>query len=185
MSRQEGPIRPQPKPLRLDKATTAIAVLDLSVRCDDPKQVCSQLMAGVGAFLDRARGTGVPIVFTVSYSTKGTPEGEVAKALNRRPTETVLFPDAFDKFAGGELSTFLHQHGARNLIIVGSATHVAVMYTGSAAARVHQVNVVIPLDGVNSGTTYEHEYALHQLSVIPGGAAARIQFTTLPTIEFV
>jgi nicotinamidase-related amidase len=185
MSRQEGPIKPEPRPLRLEKPATAIAVLDLSVRCDDPGQVCSQLMADLRTFLDRARAAGVPIVFTCSYSAKGTPEGEVAKALNRRPTETVIYPDAFDKFAGGELGTFLQQHGTRNLIIVGSATHVAVMYTASAAARVHKYDVVIPLDGVNSGTAYEHEYALHQLSVIPGGAAARIQFTKLPTIEFV
>jgi nicotinamidase-related amidase len=159
--------------------------LDLSTRCDDPKQVCSQLMADLAAFLDRARSASIPIVFTVSFSTKGTAEGEVAKALNRRPSELVVYPDAFDKFAGGELKSFLDQHRAQNLIIVGSATNVAVMYTASAAARVHKYNVVIPLDGVNAGSAYEHEYALHQLSVIPGGAAARIQFTSLNGIEFV
>lgn len=150
MSRQEGPIKPQPKPLRLEKPTTAIAVLDLSVRCDDPQQVCSQLMADLRAFLDRARAAGVPIVFTCSFSAKGTPDGEVAKALNRRPTETVIYPDAFDKFAGGELPTFLQRHSTRHLIIVGSATHVAVMYTASAAARVHKYDVVIPLDGIRA-----------------------------------
>ena len=38
---QEGPNRPEPQPLKLDAATNAIAVLDLSRRCENPQEVCS------------------------------------------------------------------------------------------------------------------------------------------------
>ena len=41
---QEGPNRPEPQPLKLGCGMTAIAVLDLSVRCEDLREVCSQLM---------------------------------------------------------------------------------------------------------------------------------------------
>src|SRR6516165_7688438 len=51
---QEGPNRPEPQPLKLDGKTTAIAVLDLSRRCENPQEVCSNLMIPLAEFLDRA-----------------------------------------------------------------------------------------------------------------------------------
>ena len=47
---QEGPNRPEPKPLTLESKSTAILVLDLNTRCDDPKQVCSKITAPAGRF---------------------------------------------------------------------------------------------------------------------------------------
>src|SRR5215813_942585 len=47
---QEGPNRPEPKPLTLEGKSTAILVLDLFARCDDPKQVCSKISQGRGDF---------------------------------------------------------------------------------------------------------------------------------------
>ncbi len=177
------PVRPQAEPKRLDPATTAVLVLDMSTRCDDPAAECSQLLDALGAFLDKARAASVPVVFSVSLSAKGTPLGEVATALKRQPSETVLYPDGFDKFTGGELQQLLEARGVRNLVVTGSATNFAVMYTATAAARNYRYNVVIPLDAVNTRSAYEHEYALHQLSVLPS-AAVKIQFSATPMIDF-
>lgn len=179
-----GPNRPEPRSVSLDAARTAVVVLDLNARCHDPEEVCSQLMEPLGAFLERVRQASVPVVFTVSLQFKGTPLGEVAAPLQRRDAEPVLHPDAFDKFAGGELQAILSRAGAENLIVTGSFTNVAVLYTATAAARVHRYNVIVPLDGVNARSTYEHEYAIHQLTVIPAGAADRIRFTHLDMIAF-
>ena len=60
---QEGPNRPEPKPLTLESKSTAILVLDLNARCDDPKQVCSKITAPLGDFLDKARSAAVPIIY--------------------------------------------------------------------------------------------------------------------------
>jgi len=179
-----GPNRPEPRNVSLDAAKTAVVVLDLNARCHDPEEVCSQLMEPLGGFLERVRAASVPVVFTISLQFKGTPLGEAAAPLNRRDTEPVLYPDAFDKFHGGELQAILAQAGTENLIVTGSLTNVAVLYTSTAAARVHRYNVIIPLDGVNAKSTYEHEYAIHQLTVIPAGAADRMRFTRLDMIEF-
>lgn len=183
MQETERPVRPEAQPKRLDPAATAILVLDLSTRCDDPSAQCSQLLNGLAAFLDKARADRVLIVFTVSLSAKGTPLGDVATALKRRADETVLYPDGFDKFTGGELQGLLSERNVSNLVVTGSATNFAVMYTATAAARNYRYNVVIPLDGVNAGNAYEHDYALHQLSVLPS-AAVKVQFSTLAMIEF-
>lgn len=184
MTEITGPNRPEPKPVSLDAAKTAVVVLDLNARCHDPEEVCSQLMEPLGGFLERVRGVAVPVVFTISLQFRGTPLGEAAVPLKRRDTEPVLYPDAFDKFAGGELQAILNDAGTENLIVTGSLTNVAVLYTATAAARVHRYNVVIPLDGVNAKSAYEHDYAIHQLTVIPAGAADRMRFTRLDMIEF-
>ena len=184
MTEITGPNRPEPENVSLDAARTAVVVLDLNARCHDPEEVCSQLMEPLGAFLERARDASVPVVFTVSLHFKGTPMGEVAAPLGRRDNEPLLHPDAFDKFAGGELQAILSANNVENLIAVGSLTNVAVLYTSTSAARVHRYNVVIPLDGVNAKSTYEHEYAIHQLSILPAGAGDLMRFTRLDMIEF-
>jgi len=185
MPDNEAPNRPAPQRVTMNHAATAVLVLDLNARCQDPKEVCHQLMEPLGEFLERVRAASVPVIFSVSLMFKGTPLGEVAAPLNRREHEPVLYPDAFDKFAGGELRQFLNDHQVENLVIVGSLTNVAVLYTSTSATRVHRYNVIIPLDGVNAKTRYEHEYAIHQLSILPAGASDRIQFTNLSMIDFV
>ena len=185
MTEITGPNRPEPKAVSLDAAKTAVVVLDLNARCHDPEEVCSKLMEPLGGFLERLRAASVPVVFTVSLQFKGTPMGEVAAPLKRRDTEPVLHPDAFDKFAGGDLQAILSDAGVENLIVTGSLTNVAVLYTSTSAARVHRYNVIIPLDGVNAKSAYEHDYAIHQLTVLPAGAGDLMQFTRLDMIEFV
>ena len=181
---QEGPNRPEPKPIALETKTTAVLVLDLNARCHDPKQVCSKLMPAVGDFLEKARAAGVPIIHTVSASAKGKPLGEVATPLKRREGEPVIYPDAVDKFMGGELQVFLKERGAKSLVVTGASTNGAVLYTATTAARIHRYNVIMPMDGVIARTKYEQEYTFHQFTVLPSQANKLFQFTNLSTISF-
>jgi nicotinamidase-related amidase len=181
---QEGPNRPQPEQLKLDSKTTAVVVLDLSARCENPNEVCAQLMEPLGKFLERARKASVPILYTISAAARGTAMSEVAAPLQRRASEAVLYPDGFDKFMGGELKAELDKSNCRSLIIVGSATNFAVLYTATTAARIYRYDVVIPLDGVNARRQYEHEYAIHQMTILPASAHKQFRFTKLGMIEF-
>jgi nicotinamidase-related amidase len=181
MTAQKGPNRPQPQRLELDPKTTAIADLDLGDRFG-PEQ--AGWLEAVGAFLERARAASVPIIHTIIVTDRGTPKGEVAPALKRRETEPVIYPDAFDKFMDPALPNFLTARSTQNLVIVGSSTNFAVLYTATTAARMYNYDVVVPLDGVHARSSYEQEYALHQLSVLPGGTSDRFRFTTLDMITF-
>jgi nicotinamidase-related amidase len=180
----EGPNKPEPKPVSLDRQSTAVVVLDMSTRCHDPKDICSKLLQPLGEFLERARNFGISTIFTVSASAKGTPLAEVAAALKRRPTAPVIYPDAFDKFTGGELHAFLTKARAKSLVVVGSSTNIAVLYTCSTAARAYNYRIVLPLDGINARSEYEHQYSLHQLSVLPHDANKQFHFTNLSAISF-
>jgi len=181
---QEGPNRPEAKPIVLDAKTTAILVLDMNARCDDVKQVCSKIAAPIGDFLDKARAAGVPIIYTVSAAVKGKPLGELAAGLRKKEGETVIYPDAFDKFVSGELQAWLKTKGSKTVVITGSSTNAAVLYTATSAARMHRYNVVIPMDGVNAASQYEQEYSLHQFTVLPSDANKLFQFTRLSMITF-
>ena len=72
----------------------------------------------------------------------------------------------------------------RSLVIVGSATNFAVLYTATTAARIYKYDVVIPLDGVNAKRNYEHEYAIHQMTILPASAHKQFRFTKLGMVEF-
>jgi nicotinamidase-related amidase len=138
----------------------------------------------VGEFLEKARAAGVPIIYTVSASAKGKPIGELAVPLKRKEGEPVIYPDGFDKFVGGELQVWLKEKGAKTLIVTGSSTNSAVLYTATTAARIHRYGIVIPMDGVNAATQYEQEYSLHQFTVLPAEANKLFQFTRLSMITF-
>ncbi len=184
MMRGGGPRIPEPKPITLDRTTAAVAVLDLSVRCNDPATPCSELIHPVGEFLERVRATSVPIVYSISLRSRGTDMGEVAPGLRRREAEPIIYPDASDKFMGGDLRNILERAGAQHLIIVGAATNNAVMYTATTAMRVYKYDVVIPVDGVTARSDYEQEYALHQLANLPSGSAKLVHYSTLGDITF-
>jgi nicotinamidase-related amidase len=180
----EGPNRPEAKPVALDAKSTAILVLDLNARCHDAKQICNRLTPRLGEFLEKARAANVLIVYSVSASAKGTPLGEVASPLKRREGEPVIYPDAFDKFTGGELQALLKDKGIKTVVITGASTNAAVLYTATTAARMHRYNVVVPMDGMVANTNYEQEYTFHQFTVLPSEASKQFEFTKLDMVAF-
>ena len=54
-----------------------------------------------------------------------------------------------DKFLGTDLEKILKDKGIATVIIVGTAAHGAVLYTGSGAAM-RGMNVIVPVDGMSS-----------------------------------
>ncbi|HEY1374170.1 MAG TPA: isochorismatase family protein [Candidatus Binatia bacterium] len=181
---QEGPHRPEAKPVTLDAKTTAVLVLDLNARCHDAKQICNKLTPRLGEFLEKVRAANVLIVYSVSASAKGTPLGEVATPLKRRDNEPIVYPDAFDKFTGGELQTLLKDKGIKTLVITGASTNAAVLYTATTAARMYRYTVVVPMDGMVANSNYEQEYTFHQFTVLPSDTGKQFQFTKLEMVGF-
>jgi nicotinamidase-related amidase len=180
----EGPHRPEAKPVTLDAKTSAVLVLDLNARCHDAKQICNKLTPRLGEFLEKVRAANVLIVYSVSASAKGKPLGEVATPLKRRDNEPVIYPDAFDKFTGGELQSILKDKGIKTVVVTGASTNAAVLYTATTAARMHRYTVVIPMDGMVANSNYEQEYTFHQFTVLPSDTGKQFQFTKLEMVSF-
>jgi nicotinamidase-related amidase len=181
---QQKPQLPQPEPITVDVYQTAVLVLDGSQRWGDPKQPCNRLIPAIPMFLDRARQASLPIIYTVSFRNKGTPQGQVYTGLNRRPNEPVIYPDGFDKFTGGQLQSYLNLFNINTLIITGYRSNISVLNTATKATRELDYTAVIPIDGMTAKTDYEQEYTLFHFTVLPSQAADRFRFTMLDMIHF-
>jgi len=178
------PALPQAEPVTVTTEKSALLVLDLSQLCADPEQACHRLVPGMTRFLDRARAAGVPIIFTISAGLKGKPVGQVFSGFKRRPSEAVLFPDGFDKFASGELESLLRLYEVDTLIITGYRSNISVLNTATKATRELHYKVAVPMDGIAALTDYEEQYTLFHLANLPGGSADRFTFSKLDMISF-
>ena len=183
MSRQK-PQLPKPEPITANVHQTAVLVLDGSRRWGNPELPCNRLIPAIPKFLDRARAVGLPIIYTVSFRNKGTPEGQVYTGLNRRVNEPVIYPDGFDKFTGGELQSYLNLFNVDTLIITGYRSNISVLNTATKATRELNYTAIIPIDGMTAKTDYEQEYTLFHFTVLPAQAADRFRFTLLDMIQF-
>ncbi|MDI7259884.1 MAG: isochorismatase family protein [Thermodesulfobacteriota bacterium] len=181
---KSSPKLPEPKPITVDVRKTALLVLDGSQRWSNPEQPCHKLVPGMAKFLERAREVGIPIIYSISARSKGTPGGEVCSALNRRLSEPVIYPDGFDKFTNGELQGFLKLYDVDTLIITGYRSNISVLNTATKATRELKYKVIIPIDGMAAKTEYEQEYTLFHFTVLPDQAAKLFSFTMLDMIEF-
>src|SRR5579883_2876058 len=170
---------PAAEPARLDPAKTAVLVLDMTLYKTGPNPHHAHILPALAEFLDRARAAKVPLVFTGAVTQLGQP---VEPELHHRPEEPLIYPDAFDKFKPGELQPLLPA-SVTDVVITGGAVNMAVMYTATAAARDEHLQVYIPLDGVYTPDEYRYEYALYQLTVLPGGVVPP-KFTRLADISF-
>ena len=175
---------PVPQPVQLDPQTTALLVLDLTKRCDDPRLPCHKLVPPVAEFTRKVRDAGLFIAYTVIKGQKGRPEAALPQIFDPRPEEPVFYTDSYSKFHGTELHDTLRKRGIKTIILTGSAANFACLYTATDAAQHFGYEVVVPSDGVVSWTEYEHDYSLFQLSVLPGGTSRNFRFTKLALIGF-
>ncbi|MBM2809675.1 MAG: isochorismatase hydrolase [Chloroflexi bacterium] len=181
---QAQPNRPEPEALTLDPATTALLILDLSGRCDEPNQPCNGLVPVISRALPKFRASKVLTIYTISLSGVGTPQGDVWAGFSPRPaSEFVTAPDGSDKFAVGEIDRMLRERGITTVIVTGASANNAVLYTVSSGARNYGYEIVVPLDGTVAASDYEYDYTMHQFTVT-SGVRERTRFTTLDMIRF-
>jgi nicotinamidase-related amidase len=177
------PNKPIPQEVSVDSKTTALLVLDLNARCENPEEPCHKLIEPVAKFLDRARQAKMFVVYTVADRYKGTTDARMPHAFKQQSDEPVIFPHAFDKFYSGELQPMLQARGIKTVIVCGAASNQAVMYTATAAVRPFGYDAVIPVDGLIARGEYEHEFTLHQFTILPGGAAQKFTITQFDKIK--
>jgi len=177
------PNKPIPQEVTVDPKTTAFLVLDLNCRCEDPKEPCYKLINPVAKFLERARQANMFIMYTAADRYQGTPQARMPAAFKQRDDEPTIFPSAFDKFYSGEMQPMLQQRGIKTVIVCGASSNQAVMYTATAAVRPFGYTCVIPVDGLIARGEYEHEFTLHQFTILPGGAAEKFKITEFDKIR--
>lgn len=161
----ELPTIPDPVAVEVDAATTAFLVLDLLDANCPRRPGCPESLPPVAALLERAREANVLVVYSLVVGPASVMP-EVAP-LGHEPTVA----SSADKFFTTDLDDILRGAGITTLVIVGTATNGAVLYT-SFAANVRGYTVVVAEDGISANTEFLVFMTRYQLLNQPGPANA-------------
>jgi nicotinamidase-related amidase len=166
-------VAPSPPPLKaaaLDAKTTALLILDVFKQTCLPRPRCVATIPHIQALLTAARAKGVLVIYTGNPVAKvpGDVVPELAP-LGTEPTVTTIG----DKFFNTNLDAILKAKGIKTIVLVGTSSNNAVMYTASFGGMLGY-NVIVPVDGMSSASAYIDQYVTVQLSSVllssvPGG----------------
>ncbi len=175
-SQVKAPPPPALKAVRIVPASTALIVMDISVRtCSRAhRPACAASLAAIARLVREARASGVLVLYSlIGHDTRG----DIPKAFAARPADTVLTGAGPDKFHGTDLESILKSKGIRTLIAVGTSAEGAVLNTAAAAAF-RGFRVIVPVDGMSSNTLYGEQATAWFLAHAPRVS----QHTTLTVV---
>ena len=164
-SQVKAPPPPALKAVRIDPASTALIVMDISrTTCSSAHRPrCVATLPAIARLVREARASGVPVLYSlIGHDTRS----DIPKAFAARPSDTVLTGAGPDKFLNTDLEAILKGKQIKTLIAVGTSAEGAVLNTASAAAF-RGFEVIVPVDGMSSGTLYGEQSTAWYLAHAP------------------
>ena len=145
------PPPPDPVPVVLDPATTALLVFDVidHIRERQPERM-AQMVPAVASLLAKARKAGV----TVAYGTRAANMSTWLPEVSPAPGDIKVENQAQDRFYNTDLDKALKAKGITTLILTGWKVSGSVTYT-SVGATLRGYTVVVPVDASLDATEYE------------------------------
>lgn len=165
VSGPQVPPVPHPVPVRLDPATTALFVMDITDVTCSPQPNCVEMLPRIASLIARARAAGVLVVYT-SGGAGGTPLPEVAPA-----TGEPVVQGRQNKFFGTSLDDIMRTHGIKNIILTGWRANGSVLFTSHGATML-RYTVVVAVDCTAAAHDFEVAIGLYQvLNLLDGNSA--------------
>ena len=158
------PPAPELKPVKVDPKVTALLMLDFNKQtCNAERRPrCVASIPKVQKLLTEARAKGVSVIYSLSA---GAVVADIAKELTPLGGEPVVSSGP-DKFFGTDLEKILKEKGIKTVIVAGTASHGAVLYTASGAA-LREMKVIVPVDGMSAENLYAEQYVVWHLMNAP------------------
>ncbi len=160
---------PEPPPaqdVELNSATTALLILDVQQQNCAKRPRCLAALPRLKALLERARASGVAVVYTLTKTATREDILEEVAPFDQEPSVA----SGVDKFFNTELESILAGKNIETVILVGTAAHGAVLHTGTGAA-IRGIKIVVPVDCMTSLETYTEQYSAWHLANAPGTKA--------------
>ena len=158
------PPAPELKPVTIDPKVTALLLLDFNKQtCNAERRPrCIASIPKVQKMLMEARAKGVSVIYSITI---GAAPGDIAKELAPLGGEPVVVSGP-DKFMGTDLEKILKEKGIKTVIVTGTASHGAVLYTASGAG-LREIKVIVPVDGMSAEIPYAEQYTAWHLVNAP------------------
>ena len=175
----KAPKPPELKSVTVDPKTTALLVLDIVKRgCNNKRRPrCVASVPKIQGLLKQARAKGVAVVHSLTSSSTAA---DILKEVTPQDGEPIV-QSSVDKFFKTDLEKILKEKGIKTVIVVGTAAHGAVLYTGSGAA-LRGLSVILPVDGMSAEDAYFEQYVAYHMIKAPG-VGRRVTLTKIDMIK--
>jgi nicotinamidase-related amidase len=153
------PAPPDPVPVVLDPATTALLIFDIvDPICTRQSNCKTKMVPAIAALLARARKAGV----TVAYGTRAPTMANWLPEVLPAAGDIKIESQAQDRFYKTDLDNMLKAKGITTLILTGWKVSGSVTYT-SVGATLRGYTVVVPIDTSLDATDYEIAIGQYQI----------------------
>ncbi|HEY5216022.1 MAG TPA: isochorismatase family protein [Pseudolabrys sp.] len=143
------PPAPALKPVTVDAKTTALLMLDFMNQNCGKRPRCLAEIPAMKKLLADARAKKMMVVYSLIANTT---TADVIKDVAPLADEPHVLSGP-DKFRNTDLEKILKDKGIATVIVTGTASNGAVLYTASEAAF-RGMNVIIPVDGLSAQDAY-------------------------------
>ena len=179
------PSPPDPVPVVLNPATTALLIFDIvDPICSRQPNCTGKMVPAIASLLARARQAGVTVAFGTRAPTMSKWLPEVLPA----PGDIKIESQAQDRFYNTDLDKTLKAKGITTLILAGWKVSGSVTYT-SVGATLRGYTVVVPVDASLDATDYEIAIGqfqiLHQHSANAANEALKDRASTLSRTDLI
>ncbi len=165
VSSREVPPPPDPVAVRIDAATTALVVQDITEPTCGPQPKCREMLPRLGELVARARTAGVLVAYT-----SGAAGGAVLPEVSPAPTDPVV-QSGQNKFWNTALDEILRARGIRTVILCGWRANGSILFTSHGATNLGYT-VVVPVDGTTAPQEFEVAIGLYMvLNLLSGNPA--------------
>ena len=153
------PANPDPVPVALNAATTALLLFDVVEPVCARQPICkAKMVPAITSLLAQARKAGV----TIGYGTRAHTMSEWLPEVSPAAGDIKIESQAQDRFYNTELDKLLKAKGITTLILTGWKVSGSVTYT-SVGATLRGYTVVVPIDATLDATDYEIAIGQYQI----------------------
>lgn len=194
----------KPTSVTVDAKKTAVMVVDMQNDFCNPK---GSLFVGpsveaaipcIKTLLDRARGVGIPIIYTQDWHAPDDPEfaiwpihcvrntwgAEVVEELKPKPGDIMLRKMTYDSWfkpkTMEDLEDIVKRLNVTHIIVVGTVSHICVMHAVAGAA-LRGYKVVVPIDCISSIESFKefsHQFSIFQMKFLYGADITKVDLIT-------
>lgn len=157
-----APAIPPLAAVTLDAKTTVLAVLDVINPTCSTRPACNDSIPALQALIKKARDANVAVIYTTTAATN-----PIVPQIAPVAGDVTIVPTNADKFNNPDFDAALKAKKATTVIIVGTRSNGAVLYT-AFEANVRGYTVVVAIDGISGSIPFETALTEWQLLNQPG-----------------
>ncbi|HEY5065988.1 MAG TPA: isochorismatase family protein [Xanthobacteraceae bacterium] len=172
------PPAPQLKAVTVDPKTTALLMLDFMNQNCGKRPACVASIPAMKKLLMEARAAKVAVVYSIiAKTTTADVIKDVAPAADEPHVQA-----GPDKFLNTDLAKILKDKGIQTVIVTGTASNGAVLFTASGAAM-RGLKVIVPVDGMSAADPYADLSTAYTFATAPL-VSAKSTLTKIDMIKF-